>query len=712
MGVEQSTLYNESGLPVHSQHHVPAVIGDHRDGLTSPSISIHKPKPNKIKKYNHFHSKPSHVVDLIVNKDWQKLLIATAKTSHQKEIFIPQKVRLFGMDRKVLPLHLACAMSPPLEVIEALLLVDKTLMTVQTPMKNCKKRLSKGGAGGGGGKVGNVKTQSSSTSNNHIHNPSTFYNGAQHHKIDTTKTLQSSIHSSNQDSEKDDFFSEGVFFPSTTTPTTETSSEPRSSFDTNSDIGKDELHPSLSTQSFDNSSSQQRQSHANFFFSENTTHTTAPATTLSTAKQHPNEYYALQLTPSGDVKQISPNGKYCRSVNDTTESPFSYVATAQSEEEKHSYPSSLADDFLPLHIACLFKASPAVIELLIQSYPAAVEMKNKWGMLPIHIVCSNISLEPPKIASKKAVDEFTSRRYLTTLYADTISDRNEVGWEIEKVVEVLVDSFPQSVNIPSDNIEWLTPIEYIGRNFPNGDEKENLLNLLKWKRNSYKGENIYGRLDTNMNNMSSCNDNISLSREKTLLYSYVKAKDWDNVHEQVNQHPDEASCWVADKDYDNSAPALPIHLACSYSAPVDIIHALMDAYPDGLKSRGKHGFNPLHIACKKSLNEKIILEIIQICPEAVSQKDEYGRLPLHLACQNSLPFAVIRALIESYPNSCTVKDYNGHTAITYFCIHNDAIDDEVGLLFERYDGSFSNQYGEVVAHLENGVENLSMFENN
>lgn len=111
-------------------------------------------KPNKIKKFNHLYSKPSHIIDLIVNRDWQQLLIAipkstsstTANTKATKEVFAPHKVRLYGVDRKVLPLHLACAMDPPPEVIEALLNVDKKKVTVKTPLKNYTK--------GGGIKIG------------------------------------------------------------------------------------------------------------------------------------------------------------------------------------------------------------------------------------------------------------------------------------------------------------------------------------------------------------------------------------------------------------------------------------------------------------------------------------------------------------------------------------------------------------------------------
>ena len=53
-----------------------------------------------------------------------------------------QKIRLYGTDRKLLPLHIACAMQPPAEVIAALLRPDTVtgMSTVKTLMKNAKKK--------------------------------------------------------------------------------------------------------------------------------------------------------------------------------------------------------------------------------------------------------------------------------------------------------------------------------------------------------------------------------------------------------------------------------------------------------------------------------------------------------------------------------------------------------------------------------------------
>ncbi len=565
------------------------------------------------------------------------------------------------MDRKVLPLHLACAMSPPPEVIETLLQFDKSLSTVKTPMKNYRKKISKG-----------LPFSSAQSPN-----PSISLQ-----KLDSQNQMQ--MFQSQKDLVKNKDYSDSVpdgSFPSLITPRT----EPLSSFDA-SEVGSVEIPP------LSDSSSQ--------FIPKPSVPSTSSIPSNNVFFPDKKQDYALQITPSGHVRQISPTGRHFKSMQDS-ESPFECVG--QAEEDKYSYQSNLADDFLPIHIACLFKASPAVIDLLIKAYPAGVECKNKWGMLPIHIVCANIALEPPEIAAKKAVDDFTAKRYLENLYANTISDQND-DWEIHKVVEILIDAYPQSLNISSDNVEWLTPIEYVGENFPRGHQREHLLNLLKQKRTTMKNQDDDNNNKVSGDSIGSNERNTSSGNHKTHLYTCLKMKDWESAHLQIQKCPGEASCWVKDKDYDSNSSNLPIHLACSYSAPPSIMKKVVDAYPDGVKARGKHGFNPLHISCKKPLSDEIIMDFIRMCPDSVSQKDEAGRLPLHLACISKCSLPVIKALIEAYPESSTMKDYNGHTALTYFYANpdnNDSAEDAVALLFARYDGGCDKKTDETTESIAN-----------
>lgn len=608
-------------------------------------------KPNKVKKStSYFHSKPSDLVDFIVNKNWQKVL--NRCTSHPKEIYMTQKIRLYGTDRKLLPLHIACAMQPPAEVIAALLRPDTVtgMSTVKTLMKNAKKKnriigsKDKSTSASGSGSICSREAAPMSYPQLILQQSSSSMGGA-------GDGIEIECKGSEEGKE--------VIEP----PTCRTAP----------------LSPSLAE-------GDEGENYNQMFFPEKESRTG----------------FALQITPSGEVKQISPNGKSCRAAINS-ESPFVYASQSHNEQKntgdqmkvRASYQSAIADDFLPIHIACLYRASPEVIAFLIKCYPEGMEHKNKWGMLPLHIVCSNYYLKPPAITASKLDDDFTTKAFLNNLYNESMEDEMN-KWDIAKVVEMLVTSFPQSVNVPSDNIEWYTPLEYAARNIQDKELRDKITSYLKKKQDqnfTFDGASAsYGAGNDALSLSSSLSDSkashgkgvkaLPIS-DCTLLYTYILGKQWDSIHDRLQQVPDEASFWIIDKNY----PRLPIHLACENSAPLEVIEALLNAYPEGCIAKDGSGSYPLHLACANVQSSKIIFTLLKRAIKASKAKDDIGRLPLHLACVNGADPAVIKALLDAYPTSCTVKDYNGHTAMTYV-EYNESDEDEklkYAEIFEQYE---------------------------
>jgi hypothetical protein len=431
--------------------------------------------------------------------------------------------------------------------------------------------------------------------------------------------------------------------------------------------------------------------------------------------------YALQLTPSGQVKQISPNDKICR-TNTDSESPFVYASISHTHSEhgngngngnrsvSHAtFQSAIADDFLPIHIACLYRASPAVIALLIKCHPEGVEHKNKWGMLPIHVVCSNYSLCTPAIMASKLENDFDTKAYLNNLYSESM-EGDEKPWEITEVVNMLVKAFPPCVHIPSDNIEWYTPLEYATRNIKEIQERDDIVEILKKAQEQQHsvggtgaGSNgVYGPGVSCDGQSQSLSSSLSDSKASTgigikafpisdcpLLYTYISGKQWDRVRGRVEKVPEEASYWIVDTDY----PRLPIHLACTNDAPKEVVIALLDAYHEGCVAKEGSGSYPLHLACGNGLPLETIKILLNKSRKATRMKDDFGRLPLHLACANGAHLQVVKALIDAYPGSCSMKDYNGHTALTYVdnSDHEDTVKDQFTALFEDYEDRISGK---------------------
>jgi hypothetical protein len=115
---------------------------------------------------------------------------------------------------------------------------------------------------------------------------------------------------------------------------------------------------------------------------------------------------------------------------------------------------------LPLHVACLYRASSAVLSVLLQAHPEAANEVILGGMLPIHIV-SNTSIDiPPPIRPP------TDFECLTVEPPSTLADS----------LVLLSTIYPESLHMACANGQ--TPLDYIQSTMKEGMEKTACLNIL------------------------------------------------------------------------------------------------------------------------------------------------------------------------------------------------------------------------------------------
>eukprot|EP00966_Prymnesium_polylepis_P223749 5176980-Prymnesium_polylepis.2 len=85
------------------------------------------------------------------------------------------------------------------------------------------------------------------------------------------------------------------------------------------------------------------------------------------------------------------------------------------------------------------------------------------------------------------------------------------------------------------------------------------------------------------------------------LLAAAEAADWERVHELLRTDPTAAQQRVAlpqgTQDRLNLR-ALPLHKALYKSAPLPVIEALVEAYPDALKYMDEAGWMPVHLAAE------------------------------------------------------------------------------------------------------------------
>lgn len=157
---------------------------------------------------------------------------------------------------------------------------------------------------------------------------------------------------------------------------------------------------------------------------------------------------------------------------------------------------------------------------------------------------------------------------------------------------------------------------------------------------------------------------------KLSLPDLIRHEEWDLVVERCKKSPHKASTWsyqegLFDGEHDL---VLPIHQACALHPPEEVIDALIESYPQGLRLCEKSSERlPLHVACQTNACFDTIVSLIAHYPDAVRCKDSFGRLPIHYSCSNEASAGIIDLLLRTFPASAQTKDRNGWLPIHIAC---------------------------------------------
>jgi len=190
----------------------------------------------------------------------------------------------------------------------------------------------------------------------------------------------------------------------------------------------------------------------------------------------------------------------------------------------------------------------------------------------------------------------------------------------------------------------------------------------------------------------------------------------DKIRRLLKEHPDAVKI----------KEALPLHLACCYNAPLEVIQFLVEQWPESVKVKDRNGMFPIHkvfhvpfLATKGSWStysrrildtkvamvrylvnqwpESVMIEdnagltplhyalyrfkstkmtrysefvvdtLIQNSPQTVMIKNNEGMLPLHIACANGASLQVLQYLIQKWPKSVWEKTNDRRLALHLAC---------------------------------------------
>jgi ankyrin repeat protein len=111
---------------------------------------------------------------------------------------------------------------------------------------------------------------------------------------------------------------------------------------------------------------------------------------------------------------------------------------------------------------------------------------------------------------------------------------------------------------------------------------------------------------------------------------------------------------ISEKENKNNS--YPLHYACAFKAPHDVILKLLLSSPLMCRECDKSGNLPIHLAIIYGLQSPSILSIIDSYRDCVFKHDSKGRLPLHLASQFNCHHSIMSIIIDANRNALYEKD--------------------------------------------------------
>lgn len=130
----------------------------------------------------------------------------------------------------------------------------------------------------------------------------------------------------------------------------------------------------------------------------------------------------------------------------------------------------------------------------------------------------------------------------------------------------------------------------------------------------------------------------------TYIYQAIEARQWEHAiavfRTEVEFDPygrQQAATWVSRKEADTQAGGairwrqLPIHAALVFKSPTELISALVNAYPEGVRCENDQGMLPLHLAFRHGAPASILAILLREYPESIRIKDKRDRVPLDCA---------------------------------------------------------------------------------
>jgi len=145
-------------------------------------------------------------------------------------------------------------------------------------------------------------------------------------------------------------------------------------------------------------------------------------------------------------------------------------------------------------------------------------------------------------------------------------------------------------------------------------------------------KNYFKRRDTSIK--------VDYDTTPAVLIKLMERQMWIEAIKRCADYPDEAATWMYRlqevKGEKKNAKGkfrwkiLPVHSAIVLHAPVQMIEALVDAYPQGVQKGDDRNMLPLHMAFRLGASPETAAVLVDSYPDALLIKDSKGQTPLRI----------------------------------------------------------------------------------
>ena len=155
------------------------------------------------------------------------------------------------------------------------------------------------------------------------------------------------------------------------------------------------------------------------------------------------------------------------------------------------------------------------------------------------------------------------------------------------------------------------------------------------------------------------------------LFIAIRQKDWTNSIRLCKAYPEDAKVWSYRVSADGDAvwTRLPIHEACINNPPLELMEALVAAYPESTAALDLSKRLPLHNAAVYNASYEVIELLVKACPASVNVTDMYNKNPAMLLLSCSREEEDIRRFNLS--SQLLGERFSGKPVCTFSAVFND-----------------------------------------